>query len=84
MLVNKRFEREFVIITLKELILLFMGFGVMLALCTIARLCKKTLGYKSCPNLFRDHWLDWLIDEAHKHDMQVHAYFEKGIKIDKK
>jgi hypothetical protein len=24
-----------------------------------------------------------MIDEAHKQGMQVHAYFEKGIKIDK-
>lgn len=27
--------------------------------------------------------MDWLIDEAHQQDMEVHAYFEKGIKIDK-
>ena len=44
---------------------------------------SKQLGFESCPNLFQDQWLDWLIDEAHKQDMQVHAYFEKGIKIDK-
>ncbi|OUL30721.1 hypothetical protein BV372_21685 [Nostoc sp. T09] len=44
---------------------------------------QQTLGYKSCPNLFQERWLDWLIDEAHKQGMQVHAYFEKGIKIDK-
>lgn len=44
---------------------------------------QQTLGYKSCPNQFQDRWLDWLIDEAHKQGMQVHAYFEKGIKIDK-
>lgn len=44
---------------------------------------QKTFGYKSCPNEFQDRWLDWLIDEAHKQGMQVHAYFEKGIKIDK-
>lgn len=44
---------------------------------------QQTLGYKSCPNQFQDKWLDWLIDEAHKQGMQVHAYFEKGIKIDK-
>lgn len=43
---------------------------------------QQTLGYKSCPNEFQDQWLDWLIDEAHKQGMQVHAYFEKGIKID--
>ncbi|MDJ0649824.1 MAG: family 10 glycosylhydrolase [Xenococcaceae cyanobacterium MO_188.B19] len=53
--------------------------------CTMynSQVMEKTLGYKSCPNLFRDRWLEWLIDEAHKHDMEVHAYFEKGIKIDK-
>jgi len=44
---------------------------------------QQTLGYRSCPNQFQDQWLDWLIDEAHKQGMQVHAYFEKGIKIDK-
>jgi uncharacterized lipoprotein YddW (UPF0748 family) len=44
---------------------------------------QQTLGYKSCPNQFQEQWLDWLIDEAHKQGMQVHAYFEKGIKIDK-
>jgi uncharacterized lipoprotein YddW (UPF0748 family) len=44
---------------------------------------QQTLGYKSCPNQFQDQWLNWLIDEAHKQGMQVHAYFEKGIKIDK-
>ncbi|MDZ8053429.1 MAG: family 10 glycosylhydrolase [Aulosira sp. ZfuVER01] len=44
---------------------------------------QQTLGYKSCPNQFQEKWLDWLIDEAHKQGMQVHAYFEKGIKIDK-
>ncbi len=44
---------------------------------------QQTLGYRSCPNQFQDQWLNWLIDEAHKQGMQVHAYFEKGIKIDK-
>jgi len=44
---------------------------------------QQIFGYKSCPNEFQDQWLDWLIDEAHKQGMQVHAYFEKGIKIDK-
>ncbi|MCT7987166.1 family 10 glycosylhydrolase [Laspinema olomoucense] len=43
---------------------------------------QAKFGYESCPNEFEDKWLDWLIDEAHKHDMEVHAYFEKGIKID--
>jgi uncharacterized lipoprotein YddW (UPF0748 family) len=44
---------------------------------------QQTFGYKSCPNQFQEQWLSWLIDEAHKQGMQVHAYFEKGIKIDK-
>ena len=44
---------------------------------------QQTLGFKSCPNQFQDQWLDWMIDEAEKQGMQVHAYFEKGIKIDK-
>jgi uncharacterized lipoprotein YddW (UPF0748 family) len=44
---------------------------------------QQTLGFKSCPNLFQDQWLDWMLDEAQKQGMQVHAYFEKGIKIDK-
>jgi uncharacterized lipoprotein YddW (UPF0748 family) len=44
---------------------------------------QKTLGYQSCPNQFQDSWLEWTIDEAHRQGMQVHAYFEKGIKIDK-
>ncbi len=43
---------------------------------------QQTFGYSSCPNQFRDPWLDWLIDEAHQQGMQVHAYFEKGIKLD--
>ena len=53
--------------------------------CTMykSEVMQKTLGFKSCPNLFRDKWLDWLIDEAHKQGIEVHAYFEKGIKIDK-
>jgi uncharacterized lipoprotein YddW (UPF0748 family) len=53
--------------------------------CTMynSNVMQQTLGYKSCPNQFQDKWLDWLIDEAHKQEMQVHAYFEKGIKIDK-
>ncbi|MBD2567562.1 family 10 glycosylhydrolase [Anabaena lutea] len=53
--------------------------------CTMynSKVMQQTLGYKSCPNLFQYQWLDWLIDEAHKQGMQVHAYFEKGIKIDK-
>ncbi|MDJ0588847.1 MAG: family 10 glycosylhydrolase [Pleurocapsa sp. MO_226.B13] len=53
--------------------------------CTMykSEVMEQTLGYDSCPNQFRDRWLDWLIDEAHSLDMEVHAYFEKGIKIDK-
>lgn len=52
--------------------------------CTMynSEVMKQTLGYSSCPNLFQDDWLNWLIDEAHKQGMQVHAYFEKGIKLD--
>lgn len=53
--------------------------------CTMynSAIMQEKLGYKSCPNQFQEQWLDWLIDEAHKNGMQVHAYFEKGIKIDK-
>lgn len=53
--------------------------------CTMykSEVMQQYLGFKSCKNLFRDKWLDWLIDEAHKQGMEVHAYFEKGIKIDK-
>ncbi|GAB4544804.1 MAG: hypothetical protein Tsb0014_38870 [Pleurocapsa sp.] len=53
--------------------------------CTMynSQVMEQTFGDRSCPNLFRDRWLDWLIDEAHQHGMEVHAYFEKGIKIDK-
>ncbi|MEL4894793.1 family 10 glycosylhydrolase [Crocosphaera sp. Alani8] len=53
--------------------------------CTMynSEVMKEMLGYKSCPNKFNSQWLNWLIDEAHKHGMEVHAYFEKGIKIDK-
>ncbi|MEB3828569.1 family 10 glycosylhydrolase [Phormidium sp. CCY1219] len=43
---------------------------------------RAKFGYQSCPNEFQDRWLHWLIDEAHKQGMEVHAYFEKGIKID--
>lgn len=53
--------------------------------CTMynSEVTQQSFGYKSCPNQFQDQWLNWLIDEAHKQGMQVHAYFEKGIKIDK-
>ncbi|MEM7593066.1 MAG: family 10 glycosylhydrolase [Cyanobacteria bacterium P01_A01_bin.83] len=52
--------------------------------CTMynSEVMQQTLGYQSCPNQFNDRWLDWLIDEAHQQGMEVHAYFEKGIKID--
>ncbi|MEO0769761.1 MAG: family 10 glycosylhydrolase, partial [Cyanobacteria bacterium J06649_4] len=52
--------------------------------CTMykSEVMQKTLGYSSCPNLFQEPWLDWMIDEAHKQGMEVHAYFEKGIKLD--
>ena len=53
--------------------------------CTMypSQVMQQTFGERSCPNQFQDQWLDWLIDEAHKQGMQVHAYFEKGIKLDK-
>jgi len=53
--------------------------------CTMynSEVMQQIQGAKSCPNQFQDKWLDWLIDEAHKQGIQVHAYFEKGIKIDK-
>jgi uncharacterized lipoprotein YddW (UPF0748 family) len=53
--------------------------------CTMydSEVMQQFLGYKSCPNQFQAKWLEWTIDEAHKQGMQVHAYFEKGIKIDK-
>jgi uncharacterized lipoprotein YddW (UPF0748 family) len=53
--------------------------------CTMynSQVMQQVLGAKSCPNQFQEKWLDWLIDEAHKNGMEVHAYFEKGIKIDK-
>lgn len=52
--------------------------------CTMykSEVMQQTLGYSSCPNQFQDEWLDWLIDEAHQQGMEVHAYFEKGIKLD--
>jgi uncharacterized lipoprotein YddW (UPF0748 family) len=53
--------------------------------CTMyqSEVTNKLLNQKSCPNQFHNKWLDWTIDEAHKNGMQVHAYFEKGIKLDK-
>lgn len=53
--------------------------------CTMYRskVMQATFGLHHCPNQFQDRWLNWLIDEAHQQGMQVHAYFEKGIKIDK-
>jgi len=52
--------------------------------CTMynSQVMQQKFNFKSCPNEFNNQWLDWLIDEAHKQGMQVHAYFEKGIKID--
>ncbi|RCJ26522.1 hypothetical protein A6S26_14045 [Nostoc sp. ATCC 43529] len=52
--------------------------------CTMykSEVMQQNLGYNSCPNQFQEQWLNWLIDEAHEQGMQVHAYFEKGIKID--
>ncbi|EKD05985.1 MULTISPECIES: family 10 glycosylhydrolase [Limnospira] len=52
--------------------------------CTMyeSQVMQAKFGYSSCQNLFEEEWIDWLIDEAHKHGMEVHAYFEKGIKID--
>jgi uncharacterized lipoprotein YddW (UPF0748 family) len=44
---------------------------------------QELLGQKSCPNEFQSQWLDWAIDEAHRNGMQFHAYFEKGIKLDR-
>jgi uncharacterized lipoprotein YddW (UPF0748 family) len=53
--------------------------------CTMynSEVMQQKLGFQSCPNLFEEQWLNWLIDEAHKQGMEVHAYFEKGIKIDR-
>jgi uncharacterized lipoprotein YddW (UPF0748 family) len=53
--------------------------------CTMyeSQVTQQLLGAKSCPNQFQAKWLEWTIDEAHRHGMQVHAYFEKGIKIDR-
>jgi len=52
--------------------------------CTMykSQVMQQTLGFESCPNLFNEQWLDWMLDEAKKQDMQIHAYFEKGIKLD--
>jgi uncharacterized lipoprotein YddW (UPF0748 family) len=53
--------------------------------CTMydSQIMQQKFGFKRCPNEFNAQWLDWMIDEAHKQGMQVHAYFEKRIKIDK-
>jgi uncharacterized lipoprotein YddW (UPF0748 family) len=53
--------------------------------CTMydSQVTRQMLGANSCPNQFQAKWLEWTIDEAHRQGMQVHAYFEKGIKIDK-
>jgi uncharacterized lipoprotein YddW (UPF0748 family) len=47
-----------------------------------SKVTKKLLGQSSCPNKFPTQWLDWTIDEANQQGMQVHAWFERGIKID--
>ena len=44
---------------------------------------KQLVGTARCPNHFNDRAVEWTIDEAHKQGIQFHAYFEKGIKIDK-
>jgi uncharacterized lipoprotein YddW (UPF0748 family) len=49
----------------------------------VSQVMQRQLGYESCPNQFQAKWLDWMIDESHIQGMQVHAYFEKGIKLDK-
>jgi uncharacterized lipoprotein YddW (UPF0748 family) len=53
--------------------------------CTMydSQVMQQLVGAKSCPNQFQAKWLAWTIDEAHRQGMQVHAYFEKGIKIDR-
>jgi uncharacterized lipoprotein YddW (UPF0748 family) len=53
--------------------------------CTMydSQVMQQLMGAKSCPNQFQAKWLEWTIDEADRQGMQVHAYFEKGIKIDK-
>jgi uncharacterized lipoprotein YddW (UPF0748 family) len=48
-----------------------------------SKVMQEKFEMESCPNAFQEDWLDWMIDEAHKQDMQVHAYFEKGIKLDR-
>ncbi len=52
--------------------------------CTMypSEVMQQAFGLRSCPNQFQDQWLNWLIDEAHQQGMEVHAYFEKGIKLD--
>ena len=52
--------------------------------CTMykSKVTAKYVGYDSCPNQFQEQWIEWLIDEAEKQGMEIHAYFEKGIKID--
>lgn len=53
--------------------------------CTMynSEVMQQTFGYASCPNFFEEEWLTWLIEESHRQGMEVHAYFEKGIKLDK-
>jgi uncharacterized lipoprotein YddW (UPF0748 family) len=47
-----------------------------------SKVTTKLFGQSSCSSTFQAQWLDWTIDEAHKQGMQVHGYFERGIKID--
>jgi uncharacterized lipoprotein YddW (UPF0748 family) len=48
-----------------------------------SKVMQEKFEMESCPNAFQENWLDWMIDEAHQQDMQLHAYFEKGIKLDR-
>ena len=47
-----------------------------------SKIMQETFNISRCDNEFQAQWLDWLLDEAHAQGMQVHAYFEKGIKLD--
>ena len=45
--------------------------------CTMydSQVMQQKFGFKRCPNEFNAQWLDWMIYEAHKQGMEVHAYF---------
>jgi hypothetical protein len=47
-----------------------------------SQVTQRMFGYKTCPKQFNKRWLEWTIDESRKQGMEVHAFFEKGIKID--